>query len=207
VTPIISPSQVRPKHLVHDSIEQQAEVVNSPITRLIDSINTNSPKRPFPADDFEDSQPRKLARGESPLKGAAGRRMNQRQVNGLAGAIPQGHPIPPPLPNQITYLLSIIPKSSTYVDTRFDAAKMVELLRETRLPPSITLQQREQQPPPPIPPTWQQQQFPPQQQPPPLIPPGYMPPPGMSQPQFGAGKSNHPHSMGGSSVLLPKRVR
>ena len=72
-----------------------------PITRLIDSINTSSPKRPFPTEDFDEG-PRKLARAESPLKGAAGRRMNQQQhqrnPNGLSISSTQPLVIPTPRP-------------------------------------------------------------------------------------------------------------
>lgn len=194
VIPVISMRQIQPKSLTQPSIELQppAQVPNSPITRLIDSITTNSPKRPFPGDDLEDG-PRKIARGESPLKGAAGRRINQqqqqRQANGLTTNAPPQTSLPPPLPNQITYLLSIIPKASTYVDTRFDAGKMVDLLRDTRLPPSISMPPVQPQPAQPShPPLNWSQQFQPQQQPTMIPPPGYLPGAGMPQSQYTGGK-------------------
>ncbi|KAK4934511.1 mRNA 3'-end-processing protein rna14 [Elasticomyces elasticus] len=181
--PVISPSQMQPaQNSVLPSVEVP-EMVNSPIQKVIDSITTNSPKRPFP-DDFEDGGPRKLARGESPLKGAAGRRMNQQQQQRLPPP-PAGmpnFPVPPPFPPQITYLLSILPKASTYVDARLDAAKMVELIRDVHLPPPTAIAQHA---PPPAPVSgsgWS----PYGQQPPASMPPqGFVPPPGVTQAQYG----------------------
>ena len=192
IHPIISPQQVRPLHsVVLPSVETTHEVVNSPIQKVIDSITTHSPKRPLP-DDFEDAgAPRKLTRGESPLKGAAGRRMNQqqqqRQVNPSA-APPSFAPVPPPLPAAIAYVLSILPKASTYVDTRFDPAKMMELIRDVHLPAPNALPPQHAPPQPPQPPAgWPQ--YPPI--PHPHIPQqGFPPPPppNVSQGQYGAGK-------------------
>lgn len=73
--PLLSSTQVRPKatqnaerpmQLSHDSPNSSAIVLNS----------SNSPKRPLADEADGDSiYPRKIARGESPLKGAAGRRL------------------------------------------------------------------------------------------------------------------------------------
>lgn len=91
IRPVISPAfQRRPKNTVMQSIEQVPMIRESsrpaydisPRPQYLQT--TNSPKRPFP-DDFESelNPPRKLARGESPLKGAAGRRLNeQKQARG-----------------------------------------------------------------------------------------------------------------------------
>ena len=189
VHPVISPQQVRPlQSVVLPSVEASAGFVNSPIQKVIDAITTNSPKRPFP-DDFEDGGgPRKLARGESPLKGAAGRRMNQqqqqRQVN-LPAALPSFPLVPPPLPAAVAYVLSILPKASSYVETRFDPVKMMELIRDVHLPaPSALPAQAPQQPPQP-PAGWPQ--YPPHP-PPPMPPQGFPPPPNVTQVQYGAGK-------------------
>lgn len=188
VHPIISPTQTRPKSLLYPSVEL-ADPVNSPIQKVIDSITTNSPKRPLVLDDSDEAQPRKILRAESPLKGAAGRRMNQQQQRPAAAL-----PVPPPLPPQLAYLLSILPKASLYTDARFDAAKMVELIRECHLPPPMTVggprPPQAQQPPQPSQPSmsatpgWPQQ-FPQHQ--PPMIPQGYITP-SVSQPPYGTSK-------------------
>jgi cleavage stimulation factor subunit 3 len=186
IRPIVSPQQIRPKGYIQPSIEVPEPDHNSPPSKFLDSAVANSPKRPFPAEDFEEQSPRKLARGESPLKGAAGRRMDQQKrqnVNGYSSSsLSQIYapPPPPPLPGQINFLLSIIPKASTYVDARFDPAKMVELIRDVRLPPPGSLRQPEHQPSPswPPPPQFQQQQQPHMH--------ATFPPPGqgMNQPQY-----------------------
>ena len=90
-------------------------------------------------------------------------------------------PPPPPLPSHLAFLLSIIPRASTYEFRRFDPSKMVELLRNVQIHSSAPIRQGPpQQPPvpggqqwPQYPPQSQQQQQHPQQ--PPMIPPG-MPP-------------------------------
>ena len=80
--------------------------IASPATNNINSprlanlpVITNSPKRPL-EDADESAQPRKLARGESPLKGAAGRRLDAARRNMAAnGSTPVGLPQgPTPLP-------------------------------------------------------------------------------------------------------------
>jgi cleavage stimulation factor subunit 3 len=102
---------------------------------------THSPKRPL--EDVDDSaQPRKLARGESPLKGAAGRRLDAARRNlAITGATPVGAPAgPPPLPRGVNFLLSIIPPAHTYKETRFKADGLVNLLRDVGaipIPPGI----------------------------------------------------------------------
>ena len=197
IHPIISSQQIQPPQLeVMPSVEVQ-EIVNSPIQKVIDAITTNSPKRPFP-DDFEDPGPRKLARGESPLKGAAGRRINQqqqqqqRQVNPSAGM--PTFTVPAPLPPPITYLLSIIPKASTYVDARLDAAKMVELIRDVHLPAPGSVPGQHHQPPAPTPapapPPAGWPGYPPHQ-PVSMPPQGFIPPPGVTQGPYTGGKRSH----------------
>lgn len=89
---------------------------------------TNSPKRPFGGDDFEElNRPRKLARGESPLKGAAGRRLDQQRRN-------QGAP----LSRDITFLLGILPQAHVYALSpgafRLNAPNLVSLIRDTPVP-------------------------------------------------------------------------
>lgn len=140
IRPIISPAtQARPRAI--PSMETPASPQNTPPARF--AHTTNSPKRPlaFEEPDPETTRPRKLARGESPLKGAAGRRLDQQkrnrqpnetsQYDGLAQTQP---PPPPLLPRDVLFLLSIIPKAETYHATRFKPEEMVRLIRETDIP-------------------------------------------------------------------------
>ncbi|EXJ86434.1 hypothetical protein A1O3_03385 [Capronia epimyces CBS 606.96] len=189
VHPVISLQQIRPRQgTVVPSVEVP-EPINSPIQKVVDSITTSSPKRPFP-DEFDDVGPRKIARGESPLKGAAGRRMNQQQQQRQANNPPAGlppFPVPPPLPPQIAYLLSILPKASTYVDARLDAAKMVELIRDVHLPPPAAVGGQHHPPPAPVPATSWAPYQPHQHQPVAMPPQGYnIAPPGVTQGQYGS---------------------
>ncbi|RDW67856.1 hypothetical protein BP6252_09252 [Coleophoma cylindrospora] len=148
VRPIVSPgTQMRPKALIQ-SIEQPASVrddsprpayvqENSPRPQYIAATSTNSPKRPFPGGDDFDNPPRKMARGESPLKGAAGRRLDQQkrlqQTQGTPAWQSSG---PPPfvIPRDVTFLLSIIPRADLYAATKFNAEAMVRLLNQTNIP-------------------------------------------------------------------------
>ena len=128
--PIVSRSQVRSKTDVLPTIE--ADYAQSPALRVLDPITVNSPKRPLP-DDFEDNQARKIARGESPLKGAAGRKMNQqRQMNGPVAPAPP--PMMAPLPPAIHHLLTILPRPHLYSEVRFSPEKMLDILRNVHLP-------------------------------------------------------------------------
>ncbi|KAK2015483.1 mRNA 3'-end-processing protein RNA14 [Colletotrichum eremochloae] len=135
---IISPAvQLRPKMLV-PAIEQPISVRQTPMPPLPVRQTaspgpqymgvTNSPKRPFAGDEYEElNRPRKLARGESPLKGAAGRRLDQQRRN-------QGAP----LSRDITFLLGILPPSHAYTHSpgafRLSAPNLVGLIRETPVP-------------------------------------------------------------------------
>lgn len=140
IRPIISPAtQARPR--AFPSIEAPPSAENTPPNRF--AHPTNSPKRPMPFEepDSEAARPRKIARGESPLKGAAGRRLDQqkrnRQPNELSqyDGLTQSQPQPPPLlPRDVLFLLSIIPKAETYHATRFKPEEMVRLIRETDIP-------------------------------------------------------------------------
>jgi cleavage stimulation factor subunit 3 len=146
---IVSPAtQLRPKLLI-PSIEQGPSLQNSPrpppfATRASPAPPfppvTNSPKRPFPADDF-DEPPRKIQRndfgefqrGASPLKGAAGRRLDQqRRMQGqTAAAYTAG---PAPIARDITFLLSQIPRADLYDLQRLDPVRLTNLLRDTHVP-------------------------------------------------------------------------
>ena len=148
VRPIISPNtQMRPK-IIRQSIEQppQESVVPSPrplpreivyreerSPRPTYAHITNSPKRAFVEDsDSELNRPRKLQRGESPLKGAAGRRLDQqKRLQGQSGLTTR---TPFVIPRDITFLLSIIPRAELYNSSRFNPEAMVRLLSEVDVP-------------------------------------------------------------------------
>ena len=137
IRPIISPAaQTRSKEGHADSagIKLSSSDEISPYTaRLAAGSIGNSPKRPLDDSD-SDLPPRKVQRGESPLKGAAGRRLDAARKTGLRGEgnAPSGTPQPAPaasLPAGVLDLLRRIPPANTYTATRFDASKMVQLLR------------------------------------------------------------------------------
>ena len=134
IMPIISPAtQMRPKSL-HQLETGVTMTTYSPLLPAAPSPNSGSPKRSYDDSESEHHPPRKIARSESPLKGAAGRRMdakrtalrNEIQQNGTA--IPQMQ-APPLLPSAIMYLLSIIPPAHKYNATVLSADKIVNLLR------------------------------------------------------------------------------
>lgn len=162
VRPIVSPAtQMRPKSSVLPSIENAASVTDSPRPQYIQENSprphytqqTNSPKRPFPTDDFDTdlNRPRKLARGESPLKGAAGRRLDQQKRMQQAQGAPQWQTNVAPfvVPRDITFLLSIIPRADLYTSTKFNAEAMVRLLSQTNIPDYMTWKAARDQPQPP----------------------------------------------------------
>lgn len=172
VRPIISPrTQMKPVMPVMPSImpsieeampnapppvQAQEQRIASPAPNVLNSprlanlpIVTNSPKRPL-EDGDESAQPRKLARGESPLKGAAGRRLDAARRNMAAsGSTPIGLPQgPTPLPREINFLLGIIPAAHTYRETRFKPEGLVNMLRNIAAIPIPTLPGHAQVPPP-----------------------------------------------------------
>lgn len=148
IRPLVSPAtQARPKNIIMPSIEAPPSRQPTPSAASIAQplLIANSPKRPPPLDDFESevNRPRKLVRGESPLAGAAGRRLNQmRQGRPSFEPAPVTSqtnaymPPPPPLPRDITFLLSIIPPASTYNTIPFKVDEMIKLIRETPIPSS-----------------------------------------------------------------------
>ena len=160
VRPIVSSAtQMRQKSALMPSIEPHTEVQNSPRPNFVQEVSprpqylqttntTNSPKRPFPVEDMDDlNRPRKLARGESPLKGAAGRRLDQQKR--LHGT-PNWQSSAPPfvVPRDITFLLSIIPRADLYQSTKFDAEALVRLLGQTHVPDHSSWKASQNQPQP-----------------------------------------------------------
>ena len=163
--PIISPTaQMQPKRTLMQSIEQPS-IQDSPIPQYQEASPrpqylqaTNSPKRPFQPDDENDfNRPRKLARGESPLKGAAGRRLDQQKRLQNQGT-PQWQSNAPPfvIPRDITFLMSIIPRADLYHGSIVSPEALVRVLSQTHVPDfgSWRASQQQQRPPPP-----QQQQY------------------------------------------------
>ncbi|KAI5237675.1 Suf-domain-containing protein [Aureobasidium subglaciale] len=131
VRTIISPNaQTRPKGTESAILSTEIEPVPNPAVLSAAAGYVQSPKRPLDNADSDAEQPaRKLARGESPLKGAAGRRQQQRQrAEGYGSQVVA--PPPKPLPRDITLLLSMIPNASTYpAQARLNAESMVALIR------------------------------------------------------------------------------
>ena len=141
IRPLVSPAtQARPK--VAPSAEKPPSRQPTPPAIKVTS-SMDSPKRPPPLDEqeAEAARPRKLARGESPLAGAAGRRLKQSRqpfdgtpLAGLGAMVPA---LPPsPLPRDLSFLLSIIPSARAYHAMRFKADEIVRILRERPLPTS-----------------------------------------------------------------------
>ncbi|KAF2747568.1 Suf-domain-containing protein [Sporormia fimetaria CBS 119925] len=112
---------------------------------------THSPKRPFEDMDNELAQPRKIIRGESPLKGAAGRRLDAARRNLARASENMAHmpaaPLPPPLPRELTFLLSIIPGAKHYDLVHFNPQKLVAVFQGLQLPPSMPPQNSTPVPP------------------------------------------------------------
>ena len=160
---VISPTQALPKPVGYRAPAPQQRAVPSveeprspPDIRLgPNGPYVASPKRALDDSDTETPQ-RKFMRGDSPLKGAAGRRL-QNQSGGAPGsgaaggfvtknyvpghtydpvaAPPRPQPVgPAPLPREITFLLSMLPNAANYNATRFDPGKMAEFLRGLNLP-------------------------------------------------------------------------
>ncbi|KAI9738217.1 MAG: mRNA 3'-end-processing protein rna14 [Cirrosporium novae-zelandiae] len=151
IRPIISRTQSKPRAEL--PIEQrQSPAPNSPLPKFWQA--TNSPKRPLNADesDSESGRPRKLVRGDSPMRSAPPVRQNQQrrpqQVNGPSYTFTQPVMPPPTLPREILNLLTIIPKASTYHATKFVPEKMLDLLRRTNLPATPPVIPQQSRPPP-----------------------------------------------------------
>ncbi|KAH7197087.1 uncharacterized protein B0J16DRAFT_278174 [Fusarium flagelliforme] len=126
--------QMRPKQIV-PVVEQPISLRNSPmLPRQEQSPRpqyvraTASPKRPLALDEEELNPPKRLARGVSPLKGAAGRRLDQQRRNQASA-----------LHRDITFLLGILPPSQSFDAPRVSPASLVSLLRDTQLPDYATL--------------------------------------------------------------------
>ncbi|KAK8135461.1 hypothetical protein PG984_003401 [Apiospora sp. TS-2023a] len=133
---IISPSaQMRPKNIM-PSVEQgntSARVSPHPSVMADRSPRqqfmpvVNSPKRPYQPDE-DDYPPRKVQRGASPLKGAAGRRMDQ-QRRAQGQGVTSYSSTPAPISRDITFLLSLIPPAHQCDAQRFRSDAMNQGMR------------------------------------------------------------------------------
>ncbi|KAI4149005.1 MAG: hypothetical protein LQ341_001434 [Variospora aurantia] len=189
--PIISPAaQTRPR-AISDG-EPVLPVHGSPLPRP--GQPTNSPKRALPLDDSDNDaeRPRKLARGESPLKGAAGRRLEQQKRTLQPQGAPQPEynlppPAPPSLPPAITHILGNLPKASHYPaaflltpEKVLHHVRAMDFQKVNRVYPVGSSQPRA---PPSMPPRLPPQQMPPHlQQPMPQHPPSAPPMSGIGMP-------------------------
>lgn len=148
---ILSPTQALPKTFEPQPLappqQAQAPPVQASIENYVRSpkgpeilLGPNgpyvaSPKRPL--DDSDNDTPRKFMRGESPLKGAAGVRIQNKQAATGGGGfatktfVPNSAPAPmgpPQLPPAIDAMLRRLPPSNSHFQYRFDAAKLALLL-------------------------------------------------------------------------------
>ncbi|KAF3012959.1 mRNA 3'-end-processing protein rna14 [Neopestalotiopsis sp. 37M] len=140
---IISPSaQMRPKHIMQSVEHVPASIRGSPHPSALADRSprpqflqtVNSPKRPFQPDDSDDmNPPRKVARGVSPLKGAAGRRLDQQRRAAQGQGVP-AHSNSASISRDITFLLGLIPPTHQYAAPRYRPDGLVRILRETAVP-------------------------------------------------------------------------
>lgn len=197
IRPIVSPAvQTRPKGMAVP--DPSLPVHGSPTHRT--GQLTNSPKRALPLDDSDNDneRPRKLARGESPLKGAAGRRLEQQKRVQQPQGTPQfDHALPqqppPTLPHPVTHLLGILPKASLYpANIRFIPERVISHIQAidfTKQDRKVPVGSSQTGPPPSMPPRHHSHQTgPPMHQPMPQHPPSMPPMPTMGMPNaYGGG--------------------
>ncbi|KAI1803200.1 hypothetical protein F4811DRAFT_562646 [Daldinia bambusicola] len=104
----------------------------SPQPQFLPAVN--SPKRPFQGDDQDEYPPRKLARGASPLKGAAGRRLDQQRRAQQGQGVSSHTSGPTPIPRDIAFLLTVIPPADAFRSHHFSAEGLVRLIQNTSVP-------------------------------------------------------------------------
>ncbi|KAI1259660.1 hypothetical protein F5Y18DRAFT_420549 [Xylariaceae sp. FL1019] len=136
--------QMRPRATIMPSVEQapspSVRATPQPVIQVdrsprphyvpLPTGTLNSPKRPFQADETEDyNPPRKVARGVSPLKGAAGRRLDQQRRQGGVSTGPVVS-----ISRDISFLLGLIPSAEDFNSFRFLPDRMTRLIRDTNVP-------------------------------------------------------------------------
>ncbi|KAF3934277.1 hypothetical protein ABW19_dt0202891 [Dactylella cylindrospora] len=146
-SPVVSQTQIRPKQVRQEGRPQVPMPERSPKRQAEDSDG----------DVAKNERPRKIPRGESPIKGAAGRRlMDQKRAAAAAAAAANrekesqqtqshhtkqpslsGQIIPPAplLPDSILFLLSILPGAPSYRSVRFNPEEIFKLLSNLNIPP------------------------------------------------------------------------
>lgn len=152
--PIVSPqSQTRPKDSPFQPKDQQlqaqpqnlSDLPISPKMTIASTVKaSNSPKRPLEDSDNEGLPAAKIARGNSPLKGAAGRRLNAAKRTQLGqevqpGEAPSTLPAttapPPKLPPWVDWLLTATPKTELYTrsGSLFNTSQLIKVIRNVDL--------------------------------------------------------------------------
>ncbi|KAK6081648.1 cfia complex component [Seiridium cupressi] len=136
---IISPAaQMRPKNIMQSVEHVPTSIRGSPHPSVLADRSprpqflqaVNSPKRPFQIDDNDDmNPPKRLARGVSPLKGAAGRRLDQQRRAAQGQGVPT-YSTPAPISRDITFLLGLIPPAHQYAAPRYRPDGLVRMLRD-----------------------------------------------------------------------------
>ncbi|KAK6537968.1 mRNA 3'-end-processing protein rna14, variant 2 [Orbilia ellipsospora] len=141
-SPVVSPTQIRPKG---SSVRPPAPAPERSPKRQADDSD---------GDVSKNERPRKIPRGESPIKGAAGRRLMDQQKRAAAAAAAsreqesrqthhtkhaslsgQAPPAPPPtLPDPVMFLLSMLPSSHSYRSVRFNPEEIFKLLVNLNIP-------------------------------------------------------------------------
>ncbi|KAI0886461.1 uncharacterized protein GGS22DRAFT_157901 [Annulohypoxylon maeteangense] len=140
---IISAAKQMRSRAIMQSVEQRsvsprnsprpmAQIERSPQPQFMQPIN--SPKRPFQPDEQDEYPPRKLARGASPLKGAAGRRLDQQRRAQQGQGISSHISAPTPIPRDLTFLIGLLPPTESYHGHHFSADGMVRLVQNTSVP-------------------------------------------------------------------------
>jgi cleavage stimulation factor subunit 3 len=138
IRPIISPAtQMRLDVTPVDSVEQSPDPPNPQVSGVPSiAVSRDSPKRPY-VQDGDDGHPlEKRQRGVSPLKGAAGRRLDAARR--LAAGTPQHAATQPAhnaLPRDINFLLGVLPRKdlTQNMNPQIIPSAMVNLLRSIDL--------------------------------------------------------------------------
>ena len=138
VRPVISATaqaQTKSNFAMNGTKNLSPSLPNSPLRSFAaNSSGRNSPKRALDTSDNE-MPARKIQRVESPLRGAAGRRLDAARRTALRNEVNPGmttpQPGPPaPLPAAIVELLGMIPPAHTWLAPHPDPQKMLQLLRD-----------------------------------------------------------------------------